>query len=95
MSNPLTEWRREYLERRDLKLPTGLPLYSYRVTTEEFGDLEGLLKVSLERYLRFATMGEVALGWSARVGATTGIGVAIATYVANGVIRRRAGRWTS
>ncbi len=42
-----------------------------------------------------ATMGEVAIGWSARVGATTGIGVVIATYVANSVIRRRAGRWTS
>ncbi len=42
-----------------------------------------------------AAMGEVALGWSARVGAIIGIGVAIATYVANSVIRRRASRWTS
>lgn len=42
-----------------------------------------------------AAMGEVTFGWAARVGAYGGLGVVVATYVANSVIKRRAARWTS
>ncbi len=60
MPNPLTEWRREFLERRDLRKATGLPLYSYRVGAEEFDTLEELLKVGLERYMRVGTLTVIA-----------------------------------
>lgn len=41
-----------------------------------------------------AAMGEVSFGWAARVGACSGVAVAVATYLANSVIKRRAVRWT-
>ncbi len=42
-----------------------------------------------------AAEAEVAFGWAARVGAYSGVGVVVATYVANSVIKRRGARWTS
>jgi len=42
-----------------------------------------------------AAMGEVALGHGASLGAWSGAGVMLATYVANALIRRRTPRWTS
>jgi hypothetical protein len=42
-----------------------------------------------------AAMGEVGFGWAARSGAACGVGVVIATYVANIVIKRRTAHWTS
>ena len=39
-------------------------------------------------------MGEVSLARGAQLGLTSGVGVMVATYAANAVIRRRAPRWT-
>ena len=41
-----------------------------------------------------AAMDEIGLGSAARLGAYSGIGVAIATYVANALIKRRGVPWT-
>ena len=42
-----------------------------------------------------ASMGEVALARGAGMGAVSGVGVLIATYLANAVIRSRGSQWTS
>ena len=42
-----------------------------------------------------AAMDEVAFGWAVQLGALSGVAVAVATYVANSLIKRRASRWTS
>ena len=42
-----------------------------------------------------AAMGDVGYGWAAQAGVWSGIGVVIATYVANVLIKRRASQWTS
>ena len=59
MANIFTAWRRQFLGKRGLETPTGHPLYSYRLSAEEFADLEELLKTSLEMYLRTGTLGRV------------------------------------
>lgn len=40
------EWQHRLLERHGLERPDGRPLYQYRVTEEEFSELETLLKLS-------------------------------------------------
>ncbi len=42
-----------------------------------------------------AAMAEVSFAWAVRVGACCGVGVVIATYVANSLIKRRTERWTT
>ena len=59
MANIFTAWRRQFLGKRGLETPTGHPIYSYRLSAEEFADLEELLKTSLEMYLRTGTLGRV------------------------------------
>ena len=58
--HPITEWKREFLSRRDLEHATGRPLYTYRVTADEFAQLESVLKDRLAIYLKIATLGDVA-----------------------------------
>ncbi len=36
-----------------------------------------------------------SFGWAARAGACSGIGVIVATYVANALLKRKASQWTS
>lgn len=33
----MTQWKTRFMARRELKYPTGRPLYTYRVTTAETG----------------------------------------------------------
>ena len=58
--HPITQWKREFLSRRNLEYATGRPLYTYRVTTDEFAQLESVLKDRLATYLKIATLGDVA-----------------------------------
>lgn len=58
--HPITQWKREFLSRRNLEYATGRPLYTYRVTTDEFAELESILKDRLTTYLKIATLGDVA-----------------------------------
>jgi len=56
----ITQWKAQFLARRELDYPTGGPLYTYRVTTEEFSDLELILQERLKVYLKLATLAEVS-----------------------------------
>lgn len=58
--HPITQWKREFLSRRNLEYATGRPLYTYRVTTDEFAELESILRDRLATYLKIATLGDVA-----------------------------------
>lgn len=57
--HPIAQWKRSFLDRRELNYPTGRPLYTYRVTTEEFNDLEAILHQGISTYLKIATLGDV------------------------------------
>lgn len=48
------------MARRELEYPTGRPLYTYRVTTEEFSELESILQERMKVYLKLASLAEVA-----------------------------------
>lgn len=57
---PIWQWQGSFLQHRGLDHPTGRPLYTYRVTGEEFSDLETTLRQSLATWLRHLTLGDVA-----------------------------------
>ncbi len=56
----MTEWKRQFLNRRELSTPSGMPLYTYRVTPYEFEDLESLLRGRLAEWLKRGTLGDIA-----------------------------------
>jgi len=56
----LLQWKRQFLQNRGLNSATGMPLYSYRVTKEEFTELEKLLIERLSVYLRRHPLGDVS-----------------------------------
>lgn len=56
----LLQWRTKFLQRRGLEWPTGMPLYSYRVSKEEFTELESLLTERLGAYLKLYSLGDIA-----------------------------------
>lgn len=58
--HPITQWKRDFLARRDLDYATGRPLYTYRVTTDEFNDLECILRERLATYFKVANLGDIA-----------------------------------
>lgn len=60
MVYPIFEWKSRFLEGRGLQYPTGMPLYSYRMTNEEFRELEELLKERVSTYLRLQGIGDIA-----------------------------------
>lgn len=56
----LRDWKTSFLGNRGLAAPSGKPLFTYRMTKEEFQDLEQNLRDYLEDKLGFCTLGEVA-----------------------------------
>lgn len=58
--SPLLQWKMAFLRNRELQGTTGMPLYSYRVSKEEFTELEGLLSERLARYLKLYSLGDIA-----------------------------------
>lgn len=56
----ITQWKAQFMARRELEYPTGRPLYTYRVTTEEFSELESILQERMKVYLKLASLAEVA-----------------------------------
>lgn len=56
----ITQWKTQFMAQRELAYPTGRPLYTYRVTTEEFSELESILQERLKVYLKIATLADVA-----------------------------------
>lgn len=56
----ITKWKAQFMARRELEYPTGRPLYTYRVTMEEFSELESILQERLKVYLKLASLAEVA-----------------------------------
>src|SRR5689334_6501937 len=57
---PIMKWRQQFLADRSLTAPTGMALYSYRMNTAEFNELERLLKAFLKTLLRMLVLGSVA-----------------------------------
>lgn len=56
----ISTFRSDLLKSRDLERPTGLPLYTYRITTDEFESLELGLCEFLIHHLECHTLGEIA-----------------------------------
>lgn len=56
----ITQWKVQFMARRELDYPTGRPLYTYRVTTEEFSDLESILQERLKVYLKLVSLADVS-----------------------------------
>lgn len=56
----MTPWIETLLSRRGLGTPSGLPLYTYRISEAEFLDLERRLRARLEIHLRTHTLEDVA-----------------------------------
>ena len=54
----IAHWKQDFLDRRGLDSPTSRPLYTYRVTTDEFSELEAMLHERVSAYLRFSTLGD-------------------------------------
>lgn len=57
---PLLEWKMAFLRNRGLQSTTGMPLYAYRVSKEEFTELEKLLSERLSQYLKLYSLGDIA-----------------------------------
>ena len=57
---PIKQWKAQFLARRELEYPTARPLYTYRVTTEEFSELEATLQERLTAYLKLMSLADVA-----------------------------------
>lgn len=53
-------WKIDVLQRRGLERATGEPLYSYRVTDQEFKSLEALLRQTLAARLPQLSLGQIA-----------------------------------
>jgi hypothetical protein len=58
--HPIQQWQGNFLDRRRFEYPTGRPLYTYRVTDDEYRDLEAILRERLGVWLRTLTLGDVA-----------------------------------
>src|SRR5437870_1700535 len=58
--SPLRQWKTTFLRSRGLEGTTGMPLYSYRASREEFEELEGLLSERLGQYLKVYSLGDIA-----------------------------------
>jgi hypothetical protein len=58
--HPFLRWKLAFLRRRALDGVTGMPLYSYKVSKEEFAELEGLLADRLKVYLQQNSLGDIA-----------------------------------
>ena len=56
----IIQWKAQFMARRELDYPTGRPLYTYRVTTDEFSDLESVLQERLKTYLKLVSLADVA-----------------------------------
>ncbi len=52
----ITQWKAQFMARRELEYPTGRPLYTYRVTKEEFSELESILQERMKVYLELASL---------------------------------------
>ena len=52
-------WRKDFLKRRNLDRPTGDNLYTYKMSTEEFEELERELKSWLDEQLQFFSLGDI------------------------------------
>ncbi len=42
------KYQKRLLEKRELAKPDGRPLYAYRITTEEFDEIEGILRKRMD-----------------------------------------------
>lgn len=76
------EWIKQILERHGLDKPDGRPLYQYRLTEEEFEELEKLLKLS--SHLGFQNVSRLMLMWDA----------ALVIYASEWWRREYSGQWS-
>lgn len=53
------DWKKAFLARRDLERLDGRPLYEYRVTSEEFSELEHLLRTWLGKLIGHFELGQL------------------------------------
>ena len=60
MAYSITEWKTEFLKSRGIEKVNGMPLYSYRMTLQEFDDLEFTLKTRLKAYLDYYSLAELS-----------------------------------
>lgn len=58
--HPIHQWQGNFLRRRGFEYPTGRPLYTYRVTDEEYRDLQTILRERVGVWLTTATLGEAS-----------------------------------
>lgn len=56
----ITQWKLEFLKCRGFDQPTGIPLYSYRMSSQEFEDLGDTLKDRLVRYLDLYSLVDIS-----------------------------------
>lgn len=64
MTHPAETWVKRFLDSRDSSMPSGSPLYTYRMTRQEFDEFEQLLRRRLGDYLAKYSLGQVASGAS-------------------------------
>ncbi|MCP5160692.1 MAG: hypothetical protein H7A00_03350 [Hahellaceae bacterium] len=76
------EWIKGMLQRRGLDKPDGRPLYQYRLTDQEFEELQSLLKLS--SHLGFQHVSILLLNWNA----------ALVMYASEWWRRFYAGQWS-
>ncbi len=57
--HPIQQWKSSFLKQRGFDESTGRPLYTYRVTSEEFSDLETTMRESLRLWLTVGTLGNI------------------------------------
>lgn len=60
MVHSINQWKSEFLNNRCLEQVTGMPLYSYRMTLEEFVDLEKTLKERMATYLEYYSLVDIS-----------------------------------
>ena len=60
MAHSITEWKTEFLKSRGLEKETGMPLYTYRLSSQEFEGLEATLKERLAAYLSYYSLADMS-----------------------------------
>lgn len=60
MTYSITQWKAEFLKNRSLERATGMPLYTYRMSSQEFEDLGDTLKERLVRYLDLYSLVDIS-----------------------------------
>lgn len=60
MAKEFADYKRALLEQHAISLPDQRPLYRYRLSSDQFGALESLLKEKIKGYLSYVQLGDIA-----------------------------------